>query len=200
MPAQADLRRCDWGRAFDDPLYRDYHDHEWGRPVHADRRLFELLVLEGMQAGLSWSTVLRKRRNFRRAFDRFDPEKVAGYGPSRIRRLLSDPGLIRNRLKLEAAVGNARAFLAVREEFGSFNAYLWPFVGGKPKLNAWRSVRDIPARTPESDSLSRDLRARGFRFVGSTICYAFMQAVGLVNDHTRDCFRWAELSRGRARS
>lgn len=200
MPRQSPRRRCDWGRAFEDPVYRDYHDKEWGRPVHDDRLLFEFLVLEGMQAGLSWQTVLRKRENFRRAFDRFDPEKVSRFRAPRIRRLLLDPGLIRNRLKIEAAVSNARAFLAVRREFGSFDGYLWRFVDGRPRQGRWASVRDIPARTAESDALSRDLKARGFRFVGSTICYAFMQAVGLVNDHTRQCFRSAELARAKGRT
>ncbi len=199
MRAAAPLRRCNWGRAFTDPLYRDYHDREWGRPVHDDRLLFEFLVLEGMQAGLSWQIVLRKRAGFQRAFAGFAPAKVARFGPAKVASLLADPSLIRNRLKIEAAVSNARAFLRLQKEFGSFDAYVWAFVGGKPKQNAWAGVRRMPARTPESDALSRDLKSRGFRFVGSTICYAFMQAVGLVNDHTRDCFRWAQLGGGKGR-
>lgn len=192
-------KRCDWGRASDDPLLRAYHDREWGVPVHDDRRLFEFLVLEGMQAGLSWLTVLRKRDNFRKAFAGFDPARVARYDAARLRRLLADPGIIRNRLKLKAAVSNARAFLAVQKEFGSFDAYLWTFVGGRPRQNAWSSARCVPARTSQSDALSRDLKGRGFRFVGRTICYAFMQAVGLVNDHTRECFRNRRLRSGKAK-
>jgi DNA-3-methyladenine glycosylase I len=199
MPGTHKLRRCDWGRAFADPLYLDYHDREWGVPVHDDRRLFEFLVLEGMQAGLSWLTVLRKRDHFRKAFDAFDPARVARYDAAKIRNLLVDPGIIRNRLKIEAAVSNARAFLAVQKEFGSFDAYLWAFVGGRTRQNAWSSVRRIPARTPQSDALSRDLIGRGFRFVGSTICYALMQAVGLVNDHARYCFRHRRLGSAKAK-
>jgi len=186
--------RCFWVQ--DDPLCREYHDREWGVPVHDDRRLFEFLVLEGMQAGLSWQTILKKRENFRRAFDFFDPVKVSRYGADRVQTLLSNPGIIRNRLKIKAAVGNAQAFLGVRKEFGSFDAYVWTFVGGRPRMNSWKSLKDIPAQTPQSQALSRDLVRRGFRFVGPTICYAFMQAVGLVNDHTVDCFRFGELGGG----
>jgi DNA-3-methyladenine glycosylase I len=170
-----------------------YHDREWGVPVHDDRTHFEFLVLEGAQAGLSWSTVLRKREAYRSAFSRFDPEKVARYTKSRIEKLLQDPGIIRNRLKVEAAVGNARSFLEVRKEFGSFDAYCWTFVGGKPRVNRWKSTRQVPATSPESDAFSKDLKRRGFRFVGSTIVYAHMQAVGMVNDHLADCFRYREV-------
>ncbi len=189
----ADRQRCAWVRP-DSPLYVAYHDREWGVPVHDDRTLFEFLILEGAQAGLSWETILRKRERYRTVFDGFDPEKVARYGARKVRALLADPGIVRNRLKIAAAVANAKAFLAVRDEFGSFDAYVWRFVGGAPKQNAWRAIRDVPTRTPESDALSKDLARRGFRFVGSTICYAFMQAVGLVNDHTTDCFRHRELA------
>jgi DNA-3-methyladenine glycosylase I len=185
------MRRCDW--AGSDPLYLEYHDTEWGIPLHDDRRLFEMLVLEGAQAGLSWLTILRKREAYRRAFDRFDPRKVARYDARKVRALLADAGIVRNRLKIESAVKNARAFLEVRDEFGSFDAYIWRFVGGQPIRNAWRAMKDIPARTPESDAMSKDLRKRGFSFVGSTICYAFMQATGLVNDHVVDCFRYRAL-------
>ena len=190
-------KRCPWAGA--DPLYVAYHDREWGVPLHDDGRLFEMLILEGAQAGLSWITVLRKREAFRKAFDTFDPEKVARYGPGRIEELLSNPGIIRNRLKIHSAVQNARAFLQVREEFGSFDRYLWPFVGGHPLQNRWTRGQEVPARTPESDALSRDLKKRGFKFVGSTICYAFMQAVGMVNDHLIDCFRHAEIGRAARR-
>ncbi|HXH24841.1 MAG TPA: DNA-3-methyladenine glycosylase I [Vicinamibacterales bacterium] len=181
----SELRRCGWART---PLSIAYHDAEWGMPVHDDRVLFEFLVLEGAQAGLSWETILKKREAYRAAFANFDPAKVARFTPARIERLLADPGIVRNRLKIESAVSNARAFLAVQREFGSFDAYVWQFVGGRPRVNAWRSPREIPTRTPESDALSRDLQRRGFRFVGSTICYAFMQAVGMVDDHLADCF------------
>jgi DNA-3-methyladenine glycosylase I len=181
------LRRCAW--AGTDPLYRAYHDREWGVPVHDDRTLFEFLVLEGAQAGLSWLTILRKREHYRQAFAGFDPGRVARYGEDDVRRLLADPGIVRNRLKVRGAIRNARAFLEIQAEAGSFDHFVWAFVGGQPRVNAWRSVREVPARTAESDALSRALRARGFTFVGSTICYAFMQAVGLVSDHTRDCFR-----------
>jgi DNA-3-methyladenine glycosylase I len=191
-----DQVRCAW--AGTDPLYLAYHDREWGVPLHDDRRLFELLCLEGAQAGLAWITILRKRAGYRRAFDRFDPRKVAGYGPAKVRSLLADPGIVRNRLKVQGAVRNARAFLAVRAELGSFDRFLWGFVGGVPRANAWKSPKEVPARTPESDALSRTLRHRGFTFVGSTICYAFMQAAGLVNDHTIDCFRHPEVARLRA--
>jgi DNA-3-methyladenine glycosylase I len=186
------LKRCAWVGA-DDPLMLRYHDREWGVPVHDDRTHFEFLVLEGAQAGLSWSTVLRKREAYRRAFSRFDPEKVARYTKSRIETLLLDPGIIRNRLKVESTVGNARSFLEVREEFGSFDAYCWRFVGGRPKVNRRTSTRQVPATSPESDAFSKDLKRRGFRFVGSTIVYAHMQAVGMVNDHLVDCFRYRQV-------
>jgi DNA-3-methyladenine glycosylase I len=180
------MKRCPWAEGSD--LERAYHDHEWGRPVHDDRLLFEFLVLEGAQAGLSWSTILKKREGYRRAFDNFEAAKVAAYSGAKIARLLEDPGIIRNRLKVRAAVTNARAFLAVQKEFGSFDAYIWQFVGGRPIRNAWQSLQQIPASTPESEAMSRDLKRRGFTFVGPTICYAFMQAVGMVNDHLIDCF------------
>ena len=183
--------RCAW--VGDDPLYRDYHDREWGVPLHDDRALFELLILEGAQAGLSWLIILRKREAYRLAFDGFDPGRVAAYREAKVRALLANAGIVRNRLKIEGASRNARAFLAVQEELGSFDRFVWQFAGGQPRRHGWRSVKEIPARTPESDALSRELRHRGFTFVGSTICYAFMQAAGLVNDHTRDCFRWREL-------
>ena len=170
-----------------------YHDTEWGVPVHNDRRLFEFLILEGAQAGLSWETVLKKRPAYRKAFDNFDAKKIARYTRSKAKQLLSNPGIIRNRLKIKAATQNARAFLAVQQEFGSFNRYIWQFVGGRPRINAWRSLKQLPARTAESDAMSRDLKKRGFTFVGSTICYAFMQAVGMVNDHTVTCFRYRKV-------
>jgi DNA-3-methyladenine glycosylase I len=184
--------RCAW--AGTDPLYITYHDEEWGVPAHDDRHLFEMLMLEGAQAGLSWITILRKREAYRQAFDGFDPRKVARYRPTRIERLLANPGIVRNRLKIEGAVRNARAFAAVQQEFGSFDAYIWQFVGGRPKQNAPRSLKEVPATTAESDAMSRDLRRRGFTFVGSTICYAFMQAIGMVNDHVIDCFRQRDLA------
>lgn len=180
-------RRCEW--CGDDPLYVAYHDEEWGVPVHDDLRLFEMLILEGAQAGLSWSTILKKRENYRKAFDRFDARKIAKYDKTKIARLLADPGIVRNRLKIAATVQNARAFLQVQKEFGSFDRYLWQFVGGKPKQNRRKSLKEIPAKTAESDAMSKDLKKRGFSFVGSTICYAFMQAVGMVNDHITTCFR-----------
>jgi DNA-3-methyladenine glycosylase I len=182
-----DKTRCAW--AGTDPLYVRYHDDEWGVPVHRDRHLFEMLILEGAQAGLSWITILRKRPAYRRAFDRFDPKKVARFSAARQRALMRDAGIVRNRLKISAAVTNARAFLDVQKEFGSFDAYLWRFVGGRPKVNRPSGQGDIPARTAESDALSKDLKKRGFRFVGGTICYAFMQAVGLVDDHVRGCWK-----------
>jgi DNA-3-methyladenine glycosylase I len=178
-------RRCTW--AGSDPLYVRYHDDEWGVPVHDDRKLFEMLILEGAQAGLSWITILRKRPAYRKAFDRFDARKIATYDARKVRALMADAGIVRNRLKIESAIGNARAFLDVQREFGSFDAYIWQFVGGAPKVSRPRSMADIPARTAESDAMSRDLKRRGFRFVGSTICYAFMQAVGMVNDHVAGC-------------
>jgi DNA-3-methyladenine glycosylase I len=184
--------RCAW--PGDDPLYIAYHDDEWGMPAHDDRHLFEMLILEGAQAGLSWITILRKRENYRRALDNFDAEKIARYGAKKVARLLADPGIVRNRLKIGAAIENARAFLKVRDEFGSFDDYIWRFVGGSPIQNKRRGLGDIPARTPESDAMSKDLKTRGFKFVGSTICYAFMQAVGMVNDHVVTCYRHAELS------
>ena len=187
------LSRCGWA-PLDDPLYLEYHDKEWGVPVHDDEVLFEFLVLEGAQAGLSWGTILRKRENFRKAFDGFDPTKVARYGGAKVRSLLNDEGIVRNRLKIESAVRNAKAFLSVQKEFGSFDSYVWGFVGGKPKVNRWGSLSEIPASTPESKAMSRDLLARGFRFVGPTICYAHMQATGMVNDHVTGCFRHKELS------
>ncbi len=167
-----------------------YHDEEWGRPVHDDRRLFEFLILEGAQAGLSWETILKKREAYLKAFDRFAPKVVAKYGKGKVRELLRNAGIVRNRLKIEGAIRNANAFLAVRDEFGSFDAYIWQFVGGQPLVNAWRSLRQLPATTSESDAMSKDLKRRGFTFVGSTICYAFMQAVGMVNDHMVHCFRY----------
>ena len=183
--------RCTW--AGTDPLYIDYHDTEWGVPLQRDRKLFEFLILEGAQAGLSWLTILRKRPNYRRAFDGFDAKKIARYGPGRIKRLLADDGIIRNRQKILAAVQNARAFLEVQKEFGGFNTYLWRFVGGRPVKNAWKTVGQIPSQTVLSKALSDDLKTRGFKFVGPTICYAFMQAVGMVNDHTVDCFRYNQV-------
>jgi len=185
------MQRCAWPRT---PLDIEYHDREWGVPVHDDRALFEFLTLEGAQAGLSWSTILKKRPNYQRAFANFDPARVARFRAARVERLLKDPGIVRNRLKVHSTVANARAFLRVQKEFGSFDRYVWQFVGGTQQINRWRSLADIPSRTSESDVLSKDLLARGFRFVGSTICYAFMQAVGMVNDHSIDCFRHAELS------
>ena len=185
----SDPVRCAWATWGDDLMLR-YHDEEWGVPQHDERALFELLTLEGAQAGLSWVTVLRKRENYRRALDGFDFEKIACYGNADVERLLADAGIIRNRLKIASTIGNARAFIAVREEFGSFDAYIWPFVGGEPKVNAITSLGEIPATTPESDAMSKDLKKRGFRFVGSTICYAFMQAAGLVNDHEVTCFQY----------
>ncbi len=185
--------RCEWARDGD-LLMVEYHDREWGVPVHEDRTLFEFLILEGAQAGLSWSTVLKKRQRYRQVFDGFDPGVVARYGERKIARLLADAGIIRNRLKVHSAVRNARALLEVQREFGSFDAYVWRFVDGRPRVNRWQRLGDLPARTPESDALSSDLNKRGFNFVGSTICYAFMQAVGMVNDHTVDCFRHRELA------
>ena len=189
------VKRCEWTGdwASIDPLMTEYHDREWGVPVHDDQLLFEFLILEGAQAGLSWSTVLKKRARYRQVFDGFDPSMVARYGEDKIAELLADAGIIRNRLKIRSAVSNAQAFLDVQEEFGSFDSYIWQFVGGEPKINRWRHLVDLPATTAESDSMSRELKRRGFRFVGPTICYAFMQATGMVNDHTVDCFRYSEL-------
>jgi DNA-3-methyladenine glycosylase I len=182
-----DKPRCGW--AGTDPLYQRYHDEEWGVPLHDDRHLFEMLILEGAQAGLAWITILRKREAYRRAFEGFDPARVAAFDEARLQALLQDPGLVRNRLKLASAVGNAKAFLAVQAEFGSFDAYLWGFVGGAPRVNAWKGLAEVPAVTPEAEALSRDLKRRGFRFVGPTIVYAFMQAVGMVDDHVAGCWR-----------
>jgi DNA-3-methyladenine glycosylase I len=189
------VQRCEWTGDWDsiDPLMADYHDREWGVPVHDDQLLFEFLILEGAQAGLSWSTVLNKRARYRQVFDGFDPAIVARYGEDRIAALLAESGIIRNRLKVRSAISNAQAFLGVQEDHGSFDAYIWQFVGGEPKINRWRRLADLPATTAESDSMSRELKRRGFRFVGPTICYAFMQATGMVNDHTVDCFRYSEL-------
>ena len=184
------VQRCPWAKA---ELDIAYHDREWGVPVHDDRLLFEFLTLEGAQAGLSWSTILKKRSSYRRSFANFDPAGVSRFSPAKIERLIHDSGLVRNRLKIESTVSNARAFLQVQREFGSFDAYVWRFVGGEPRQNGWRVFRQVPATTSESDALSKDLKRRGFRFVGSTICYAFMQAVGMVNDHLTTCFRYREL-------
>jgi DNA-3-methyladenine glycosylase I len=186
------LTRCSW--CGNDPLYIEYHDVEWGFPAHDDRHLFEMLVLEGAQAGLSWLTILRKRESYRRAFDNFDAEKVAAYGDGDITRLLTDHGIVRNRLKIGAAIRNAQGVQRIREEFGSLAAFVWRYVGGVPRQNQWKTLGDIPARTDESDALSKELKKRGFTFVGSTICYAFMQAVGMVNDHVTGCYRHGELN------
>jgi len=186
--------RCPWGITH--PLYVTYHDEEWGVPEHDYRKLLEMLLLEGAQAGLSWLTILKRRESYRAAFDNFDPVKIAAYDEAKAAALLADPGIIRNRLKVAAFITNARAFLAVQEEFGTFDAYIWQFVGGQPKINAWQSLSEIPAETDEARAMSKDLKKRGFTFVGPTICYAFMQACGLVNDHTVDCFRYRELARG----
>ena len=185
--ASASVVRCPW--CGDDPLYVAYHDEEWGVPCHDDRKLFEFLVLEGAQAGLSWLTILRKRENYRRAFDGFDAERIVRYGEGDMARLLADAGIVRNRLKIAAAVANARAYLATREQFGSFDAHLWRFVGGRQRRNAWRTLAEVPAETADSRALSKDLVARGFKFVGPTICYAMMQAVGMVDDHLVACHR-----------
>lgn len=196
MPAAAKdtaKPRCAW--CGDDPLYLRYHDEEWGVPVHDDRRHFEFLILEGAQAGLSWITVLRKREHYREAFAGFDPERVARFGKREVERLLKNPGIVRNRLKIESAVKNARAFLDVQDAFGGFDNYIWPFVGGKPIQNRWTEMKQVPATTPESDALSKDLKKRGFSFVGSTIIYAHMQAIGMVNDHVVGCFRHRQLAK-----
>jgi DNA-3-methyladenine glycosylase I len=187
-----DKKRCGWSeKTFDD--YEKYHDEEWGVPVHDDRKHFEFLILEGAQAGLSWATIIKRRDGYRKAFANFDPQIVARYSPDKIEELLQDPGIIRNRLKVNGAVNNAQRFLEVQAEVGSFDKYIWAFVGGKPIINSWRSLSEIPATTQDSDALSKDLRKRGFKFVGSTIMYAHMQACGLVNDHTTDCFRYKEV-------
>ena len=193
MPGQAKAPiRCSW--AVGEALIR-YHDEEWGVPVHDDRTLFEFLILEGAQAGLSWSTILNKRDRYRQVFDGFDPRRVAQYKQQKVKQLLADPGIVRNRLKIASAVENAKAFLRVQQEFGSFDRYIWQFVGGKPRVNRWKSP--LPASTPGSDAMSKDLKRRGFKFVGSTICYAFMQAVGMVNDHAAECFRYRILHNAR---
>ena len=189
-PISGPLVRCPWATS---ELNIPYHDEEWGVPVHDDRKWFEFLTLEGAQAGLSWDTILKKRARYREVLDGFDPEKVAQYNARKVRALLADPGIIRNRLKIDSTITNARLFLKVQQEFGSFDAYIWRFVDDKPKQNVWKAHRKLPASTPESDTISKDLRKRGFRFVGSTICYALMQATGLVNDHLVTCFRYAEL-------
>ena len=191
-PKKSDTsRRCHWATS---PLMIEYHDKEWGVPVHDDRVLFEFLILEGAQAGLSWETILNKRENYRRAFDRFDAAKIARYDGKKVRSLMADAGIVRNKLKIASTISNARAFLDLQKEFGSFDHYIWQFVGGKPRINHWKSSQRLPARTPESDAMSKDLKKRGFRFVGSTICYAFMQATGMVNDHSADCIRRGEAS------
>ena len=187
--------RCPWAIKSGLDLYVAYHDTEWGVPVYDDRRLFEFLILEGAQAGLSWATILKKRESYRDAFDQFDPALVAKYGEKKRTSLLANAGIVRNRLKIDAAIANAKMFLAVQNEFGTFAEYIWGFVGHEPKQNAWKSLAEVPAKTPESDAMSKDLKRRGFKFVGSTICYAFMQAVGMVNDHLVECFRYSELSK-----
>ena len=190
MDAIAMTTRCAWATT---PLGIAYHDEEWGVPLHDDRRLFELLILEGAQAGLSWELILQKRDSYREAFDGFDAVKIAAYDDAKVAELLANPGIVRNRLKVAAAIGNARVFLETQRDFGSFDAYIWGFVGGIPVRNAWQSLRDIPASTPESEAMSKELRKHGFRFVGPTICYSLMQATGMVNDHTTDCFRYCEV-------
>jgi DNA-3-methyladenine glycosylase I len=191
MKKVATTKRCAW--VNDDPLYIAYHDEEWGVPAHDDRTLFEFLILEGAQAGLSWITILKKREAYRAAFDGFDAKKIARYDARKREKLMADAGIVRNRLKIDAAILNAKLFLEAQKEFGSFDAYIWNFVGGKPIRNRWKTIKDAPAKTAQSDAMSKDLAKRGFKFVGSTICYAFMQAVGMVNDHTTDCFRCREI-------
>ena len=185
--------RCEWANSV--PVYVDYHDQEWGVPIHDDRALFEFLILEGAQAGLSWITILRKREGYRAAFDNFDPVKVANYDEHKVAELLANSSIVRNRLKIAAAIQTAKAFLAVQAAFGGFDAYIWRFVDGRPKINAWKALAEIPAQTRESEAMSKDLLKRGFKFVGPTICYAYMQATGMVNDHVTECFRYAELMR-----
>jgi DNA-3-methyladenine glycosylase I len=184
-------QRCAWANSSQ--LYLDYHDSEWGVPVHDDRKLFEFLILEGAQAGLSWSTILNKRQGYVRAFDHFEVSKIANYSDIKVQELLANPGIVRNRLKIQAAIRNAQTFLEVQDQYGSFDAYIWQFVDGKPVQNSWKRLQEIPPKTKESDAMSKELKKLGFTFVGSTICYAFMQAVGMVNDHTVDCFRWQEV-------
>ena len=188
--SEASIKRCGW--TGNDPLYQRYHDEEWGVPCFDDRTLFEFLILEGAQAGLSWITILRKRDHYRKVFDQFDAEKIAGYGEEKVAALLADPGIVRNRLKVNSAISNARLFLEIQSELGSFSDFIWKFVDGEPIQNHWRSPEDVPVTTAESDAMSRELKKRGFKFVGGTICYAYMQAVGMVNDHTVDCFRHGE--------
>lgn len=195
MKIEANIVRCPWAS---NELAIRYHDEEWGTPVHDDRTLFEFLILEGAQAGLSWDTILKKRENYRRAFDRFDPKLVARYDRKKMQSLLKDEGIIRNKLKIASAVGNAKAFLRVQEEFGSFDRYIWQFTGGKPIVNQWTAHKGVPAKTAESDAMSKDLKKRGFNFVGSTICYAFMQATGMVNDHLTNCFRYTQRDKNRS--
>src|SRR5580692_6864283 len=189
-------KRCHWAQ---NERSIPYHDEEWGVPVHDDRTWFEFLILEGAQAGLSWDTILRKRERYRQVYDHFDAAKVARYGAAKVKQLLADPGIVRNRLKIAASIQNAKSFLALQKEFGSFDAYIWQFTGGKPLVNARRSLKEVPAKTPESDAMSKDLLRRGFKFVGSTICYAMMQATGMVNDHTVDCFRYHEIKKMRSK-
>lgn len=192
MTKNSSIQRCEWSGS--DPLYVEYHDKEWGVPLHDERGLFEFLLLEGAQAGLSWLTILRKRENYRKAFDNFDPQKVARYGDKKFAALMQDAGIVRNRLKIQAAIDNARAFLEVQEEFGSFDRYIWGFVEGKPIVNRWKTLKEIPAKTPLSETISKDLSKRGFRFVGPTIVYAHLQATGVVQDHITTCFRYKQLS------
>src|SRR5579875_2179847 len=185
------VKRCAW--ALSSQQYIEYHDNEWGVPVHDDRKLFEMLILEGVQAGLSWSLILKKRAGYFQAFDGFDAHKIARYDDRKVQELLANPEIVRNRLKIQAAIQNARAFLALQSRYGSFDAFLWQFVGGQPRQNAWQTLQDIPASTDESDAMSKELKRQGFTFVGTTICYAFMQAIGMVNDHIVECFRWQEV-------
>ncbi|TAN42451.1 MAG: DNA-3-methyladenine glycosylase I [Nitrospirae bacterium] len=192
------MKRCEWADKSEPE--QSYHDHEWGVPVHDDRSLFEFLILEGAQAGLSWSTILRKREGYRKAFDNFDAQKISRYSEATVSRLLTNPEIVRNRLKINAAVTNAKAFLMVQKEFGTFDNYIWQFVNGRPVRNRWKRMTDIPSSTPESDAMSKDLIKRGFKFVGTTICYAFMQAVGMVNDHVMSCFRYKEIRNKSANS
>ena len=187
------MRRCEW--AIESVLGQEYHDNEWGRPIHDDRLLFEFLILEGAQAGLSWLTILKKREGYRKAFDNFQANKIAEYSEKKIADLLSNPEIVRNKLKVNAAVQNAKAYLGIQEEFGSFDSYVWKFVGGHPIQNSWKKLSEIPSNTPESDAMSKDLKSRGFKFVGTTICYAFMQAVGMVNDHTVDCYLYSQIKK-----
>ena len=188
--AKSDNKRCQWAQK---EVFHSYHDTEWGVPVHDDRLLFEFLILEGAQAGLSWETILNKRDHYRKVYDGFDPAKIARYTQKKADKLLADPGIVRNRLKVAASIQNAKSFLAVQKEFGSFDAYIWQFVGGKPIKNKWTNIKQLPASTPESDAMSKDLKKRGFKFVGTTICYAFMQAVGMVNDHETSCYRYKQV-------